>query len=55
VAKVNVPVEFAAKRPGEQQRSCLKIDKSKRVLGWSPKVDLDAGLAETYAWFKQRG
>lgn len=55
VAKVNVPVEFAPRRPGEQQRSCLKIDKSKRVLGWSPKVDLDAGLAETYAWFRQRG
>ena len=50
-SKVSVPIEFAPKRDGEQQRSCIKIDKAAKLLGWKPKVKLEAGLAETYAWF----
>ncbi len=53
-AGVSVPVEFAPKRPGEQQHSFLKIDKAARMLGWKPKVNFDAGLSETYHWFKQQ-
>lgn len=52
-SKVSVPIEFAPKRDGEQQRSCIKIDKSAKILGWKPKVKLEAGLAETYAWFRR--
>jgi UDP-glucose 4-epimerase len=52
-AKVSVPVEFAPRRDGEQQRSSVKIDKATKVLGWKPKVKLEAGLAKTYAWFKK--
>ena len=51
-AKVNVPIEFAPKRDGEQQRSAIKIDKAARLLGWKPKVKVEEGLAETYNWFK---
>ena len=28
-------------------------EKTKRLTGWEPKVDLDAGLAETIAWIDQ--
>ncbi len=52
-SKVSVPIDFAPKRPGEQQRSAIKNEKANRILGWKPKVTLDAGLQETYNWFKQ--
>jgi nucleoside-diphosphate-sugar epimerase len=51
----SVPIGFSPRRAGEQQRSCIKNDKARRILGWHPKVELDAGLAKTYAWFKQTG
>jgi len=47
----NVPVEFAPSRPGEQQRSCITVAKAGRDLGWNPRMPLDKGLRETYAFF----
>ncbi|HLI57301.1 MAG TPA: NAD-dependent epimerase/dehydratase family protein [Actinomycetota bacterium] len=29
------------------------IAKATRLLGWSPRVDLDAGLRKTYEWFQE--
>jgi UDP-glucose 4-epimerase len=52
-AKVNVPIEFAPKRDGEQRRSAIKNDKAARLLGWKPKVNVEEGLAETYDWFRK--
>jgi UDP-glucose 4-epimerase len=49
-----LPLEFAPPRPGEQQRSFVNIEKAARVLGWTPKMSLDDGLAETYRWFHER-
>jgi UDP-glucose 4-epimerase len=54
-SSATAPIAFAPKRAGEQQRSCIGIDKARRILGWDPKVSLDAGLAQTYAWFKNAG
>ena len=50
-AGTNVPLEFAPKRPGEQQESFIAIGKARRVLGWEPRVTLPEGLANTYEWF----
>ena len=49
-----VEVRHAPRRPGEQQHSFLNIDKAKRVLGWTPEVSLEDGLADTYRWFAER-
>jgi UDP-glucose 4-epimerase len=52
-AKISVPIEFAPKRDGEQQRSCIKIDKAAKVLGWKPNVKVEQGLQATYDWFRK--
>jgi UDP-glucose 4-epimerase len=54
VAGATSPVEFAPKRPGEQQHSFLSVDKARAVLGWSPRISLEQGLTDTYNWFAAR-
>jgi UDP-glucose 4-epimerase len=50
-----VEVEFAPKRPGEQQESFLDASKAREVLGWLPQVSLKEGLTETFAWAELSG
>jgi UDP-glucose 4-epimerase len=50
VAGTSVEPDFADPRPGELQRSVLDVSRAERELGWRPQHDLDAGLAETWAW-----
>jgi UDP-glucose 4-epimerase len=50
----NVPIEFAPHRPGEQQDSFVNADKARDLLGWSPEVTLEDGLAKSYEWFSRR-
>jgi UDP-glucose 4-epimerase len=45
------PIEYAPARAGELQRSALDVQKARDLLGWSPSVSIDEGLAETYRWF----
>ncbi|HJP86308.1 MAG TPA: NAD-dependent epimerase/dehydratase family protein [Gemmatimonadaceae bacterium] len=47
----NVPIEFAPHRPGEQQESFVNVEKAKQLLGWTPQVKLEEGLARSYKWF----
>ena len=54
VAATDLPIEYAPKRPGEQQHSFLTITKARAALGWSPRVALRDGLADTFAWFSSR-
>ena len=39
--------------PGEIDRQFLDSSAIRLELGWSPRVDLDSGLAETYAWYER--
>ena len=50
----STPIEFAPKRPGELLHSFLSIDKARALLGWSPRVSLEDGLADTFNWFAAR-
>ena len=50
-ARSSVPIEFAPRRPGEQQESFVEVTKAREILGWTPEVSLAEGLAKTYSWF----
>jgi len=50
----NVPIEFAPRRPGEQQESFVNADKARKVLGWEPELTLEEGLARTFSWFEHQ-
>lgn len=51
-ANREVGVVHAPARPGEQQRSYVRIAKAARGLGWAPEVTLDEGLRRTFDWFR---
>ncbi|MGI9076198.1 MAG: NAD-dependent epimerase/dehydratase family protein [Gemmatimonadaceae bacterium] len=51
VAEMDVPLEFAPRRAGEQLRSSVQIEKSEALLGWYPEMPLRRGLANTLEWF----
>ena len=53
-ARCDVGIEYAPKRPGEQQESFVDVTKAARVLGWRPTVTLEDGLARSYAAFAAR-
>jgi UDP-glucose 4-epimerase len=38
-------------RPGDIRRSCLAGELARRSLGWSPRLDLRAGLELTFNWW----
>ena len=50
-----VPIEYAPKRAGEIARSCINVDKAARDLGWRPRVNIEEGLAQTFAWASGQG
>jgi UDP-glucose 4-epimerase len=52
VAGTSHAVEHIPARPGEQQKSFIAIAKAATGLGWVPERALEAGLAETFAWFQ---
>ena len=44
--------ELHPPRLGDLRRSCLDISRAEKVLGWTPKVKLDDGVAKTVAFFR---
>ena len=50
-ARTVVPLEFAPRRPGEQQESFVDPGKAREILGWVPEVGLADGLAKSFGWF----
>lgn len=45
---------FAPAREGEVRHSRADISKARRLLGYSPQVDLRTGLAQTLAWYRSQ-
>lgn len=49
------PIEFQPPiSTDDPQRRCPDISRAREVLGWEPAVDLEQGLGETVAWFRDR-
>jgi dTDP-glucose 4,6-dehydratase len=53
--RLDVRVEGARLRPERSEVERLLADNRKagRLLGWAPRVDLDAGLRQTVAWVRE--
>jgi UDP-glucose 4-epimerase len=47
--KLSVPLKKKA-RPGDLPKSCLVVDKARRILGWSPETTLEEGIRNTLDW-----
>ncbi len=47
---VDVPFEFAPRRPGDVEAVYADISKATKVLGWKPKKSLDEMLLSAWMW-----
>jgi dTDP-glucose 4,6-dehydratase len=45
-------ITFVKDRPGHDRRYAIDFSKIKGELGWSPRHDLKAGLADTVRWYR---
>lgn len=54
IAGATVSIDYAPARAGELARSALETGKARSVLGWTPQVALDEGLAHTFHFFADR-
>jgi GDP-L-fucose synthase len=48
-------IEWDAAKPDGQPRRGLDISRARRLLGWQPRQNFDAGLDATVAWWRQHG
>lgn len=46
----SLSVSYNDWRPGDQRIYVSNIDKAKQHLGWSPKIDVQAGIERLYNW-----
>ena len=47
-------IAWDATKPDGQPRRGLDISRARKLLGWEPRQDFDAGLAKTVAWWRER-
>jgi dTDP-glucose 4,6-dehydratase len=53
VGELEKLITFVKDRPGHDRRYAIDFSKIERELGWSPRHDLAAGLADTVRWYLQ--
>lgn len=49
--KENYPIEYISDRPGQVDCHIAGTEKAKELLGWSPSISLEEGLADTLKWY----
>lgn len=52
VCKSNLKPTHKPALPGDAPRRCPDNKKTKKILGWQAKVNLDSGLKKTVEWFR---
>jgi len=48
------PIYLEDGRPGDVERHCADISKAKRLLGFSPTVDIDVGIDRYIQWVREQ-
>jgi UDP-glucuronate 4-epimerase len=48
----NAIIKYEKEKPGDVPLTSANIEKAKRVLGYSPQVDLEEGLRQFNDWFR---
>jgi UDP-glucose 4-epimerase len=51
----NAEEKHGPSKPGEQKRSVISHEKAKKILNWSPEVDIEEGLKKTVDFFRKKG
>jgi len=46
-------IEYVKDRPGHDFRYAMDISKSKKELGWEPKIKFEDGLKKTIEWYEK--
>jgi len=49
-----INIEYMPARESEVRRACLDPARAHRYLMWNAKVSIDAGLTNTWSWFRKR-
>jgi dTDP-glucose 4,6-dehydratase len=52
-AELEAQIRFVKDRPGHDRRYAIDSSKLQQELGWSPRHDLETGLAETVRWYAE--
>jgi UDP-glucose 4-epimerase len=52
--KPSHPIEFRPARTGEVDRNFADYSKAKSTFNFSPKIDIEDGLAQTWEWFSKQ-
>jgi len=50
----DIDIEYDHSKPEGDKGRCGDCTKAKRVLGWTPKVNLELGLARVYRWIENQ-
>jgi UDP-glucose 4-epimerase len=53
LAGVRIPAQSAAARAGDIRHSLASIELARRLLKFEPAVGLDAGLGQTFEWYRR--
>ena len=53
IANSKSEIKFYPPMPDDPRRRCPDISKAKKILNWTPKVELEDGLKRTVEWFRE--
>lgn len=54
VSGKQIHIEFDTSKPEGDHSRCADFSKAQRTLDWSPKVKLEQGISELYAWVEEQ-